>query len=54
LKIAPDEIQRLIEQRNLARKQQDWGKADAIRKELSEMGVFLEDTPQGTIWRVKS
>ena len=29
------------------------GTADAIRKELLEKGILLEDTPQGTVWRVK-
>jgi cysteinyl-tRNA synthetase len=54
LKIAPEEIQRLIDERTQARKSKDWGKADFIRKKLSDMDIILEDTPQGTIWRVKS
>jgi cysteinyl-tRNA synthetase len=53
LKIAPEEIQRLIDERTWARKNKDWGRADAIRKQLIEMDILLEDTPQGTIWRVK-
>jgi cysteinyl-tRNA synthetase len=54
LKIAPDEIQRLIDERTQARKNKDWATADKIRKKLSEMDILLEDTPQGTIWRVNS
>ena len=54
LKISPAEIQRLIEARNQARLQKDWSRADAIRKQLSDLEVTLEDTPGGTIWRVKS
>jgi cysteinyl-tRNA synthetase len=53
LKISPDEIQRLIEERSQARLQKDWGRADAIRQQLSDLNITLEDTPQGTIWRVK-
>ena len=54
LKIAPDEIQRLIDERTQARKNKDWARADAIRKQLADLDILLEDTPQGTIWRVKS
>jgi cysteinyl-tRNA synthetase len=54
LKIAPEEIEQLIQERSQARKAKDWGKADFIRKKLSDMDIILEDTPQGTIWRVKS
>jgi cysteinyl-tRNA synthetase len=52
LAISPEAIQRLIDERTMARKNKDWGKADAIRKKLLDMDVLLEDTPQGTIWRV--
>jgi len=54
LKIAPEEIARLIDERILARNRKDWARADAIRKTLAEMEIILEDTPQGTVWRVKS
>jgi cysteinyl-tRNA synthetase len=54
LKIAPEEIERLIEERVQARKDKDWARADAIRKELADLDILLEDTPQGTVWRVKS
>jgi cysteinyl-tRNA synthetase len=54
LKISPEEIERLINERTEARKNKDWSKADAIRNQLLEMDVLLEDTPQGTIWKVKS
>ncbi len=53
LKIAPEEIQRLIDARTQARKDKDWARADAIRKQLLELDILLEDTPQGTIWKVK-
>ncbi|MBM4295223.1 MAG: cysteine--tRNA ligase [Deltaproteobacteria bacterium] len=53
LKISPQEIERLITERAEARTNKDWARADEIRKELSEMDITLEDTPQGTTWRVK-
>jgi cysteinyl-tRNA synthetase len=54
LKITPEEIQQLIDQRTQARLQKDWARADAIRQQLTDLDIWLEDTPQGTIWRVKS
>jgi len=54
LKIAPEEIQGLIDERNQARKSKDWKRADAIRQQLTDLDILLEDTPQGTIWRVKA
>ncbi|MBM4275295.1 MAG: cysteine--tRNA ligase [Deltaproteobacteria bacterium] len=54
LQISTEEIERLIAERSAARKNKDWARADAIRKELLERGILLEDTPQGTIWRVKT
>jgi cysteinyl-tRNA synthetase len=44
-------IQLLIELRQEFRKAQDWEKADRIRARLRELGIILEDTPQGTRWR---
>ena len=49
-----EEIQKKIELRASARKEKDWKRADAIRDELKEKGIILEDTPSGTIWRVKA
>jgi cysteinyl-tRNA synthetase len=45
------EIDRLIAERNAARKAKDYARADAIRDQLAEMGVTIEDTPAGTVWR---
>ena len=43
----------LIERRNRAKKNKDFETADAFRSELNEIGVVLEDTPSGTVWRLK-
>jgi cysteinyl-tRNA synthetase len=43
----------LIEQRNEARSKKDFARADAIRNKLIEIGVMLEDTPEGTVWRTR-
>ena len=46
-------IESLINDRNEARKSKDFNKADEIRNKLIEIGVEIEDTPDGTIWRIK-
>jgi cysteinyl-tRNA synthetase len=46
-------IQALIDQRNAARKAKDFAEADRIRNHLESLGVLLEDSAQGTIWRRK-
>ena len=44
-------IEDLINQRNKARKNKDFKTADEIRDKLTELGIEIEDTPNGTIWR---
>ncbi len=53
IEITEDEIQHLIEERDAARKEKNWKRADEIRMYLDSKGIILEDTPKGTIWRVK-
>ena len=43
-----EEISTLVNARNEARKNKDWAKSDELRDKLKEMGIILEDTPQGT------
>ena len=51
LPVSSENIQDLIDQRNHARQNNDYCKADKIRKDLEALSIFLEDTPQGTKWR---
>ena len=46
------EIEELIQKRADAKKAKDYATADAIRKELSDKGVTLIDTPQGTTFKI--
>ena len=46
-------IEYLINDRNQARKDKNWTRADECRDQLTLMGVILEDTPQGTDWKIK-
>jgi cysteinyl-tRNA synthetase len=48
-----EKIESLIVQRNEARRNRDFAKADQIRQELLDLGVIIEDTREGTKWRRK-
>jgi len=42
----------LIDMRAQARQNKDWAVADMVRRRLAEIGVSIEDRPEGTVWRV--
>lgn len=44
------DVEKLIEERNNARKNKDFALADKIRDDLKAQGIILEDTPQGVKW----
>lgn len=45
-------VENLLEQRASARKEKDWGRADAIRDALASAGVVVEDSPTGARWHL--
>jgi cysteinyl-tRNA synthetase len=47
------EIENLIAERAAARKEKNWAEADRIRQQLRDKGILIEDTPGGTLWKVK-
>ena len=52
-KVDHDYIEKLIQQRAQAKLQKDYQRADDLRNEIDSLGVVLEDTANGTVWRIK-
>ena len=48
---ADADIEALIKKRNDAKAHKDWAAADAARDALTELGIELQDTPEGVVWR---
>ena len=46
-----EDIEKMIEERQAARKAKDFARADAIRDELLSRGIILEDTREGVKWK---
>ncbi|MCP5513889.1 MAG: cysteine--tRNA ligase [Spirochaetales bacterium] len=46
-----DNIRRLIDEREEARKSKDFARSDSIRSELKMLGIEIKDTPDGTVWK---
>ena len=44
-------VEDLVARRQAARQSRDWVTADALRDELAALGVLVEDTPAGPVWR---
>ncbi|PNS09815.1 cysteine--tRNA ligase [Solilutibacter silvestris] len=44
-------IQSLVDERNTAKQSRDFARADAIRQQLADEGILLEDTPAGVRWK---
>lgn len=51
--IDPAEVESLLKDRETARKDKDWNKADEIRDRLAAMNVVIEDRPDGTAWKIE-
>jgi cysteinyl-tRNA synthetase len=49
--ILDTEVDALIKKREAARQNKDFAAADSIRDELKNVGIILEDTPQGVRWK---
>jgi cysteinyl-tRNA synthetase len=48
-----ERINKFIEDRTTARREKNWQLADEIRDKLDELGITLEDTSTGTVWKRK-
>jgi len=44
-------IEALLQERTQVKQDKNWARADEIRDELTAMGIAIEDTPQGAIWK---
>ena len=47
----PEAMQAMIAERETARKEKNWARADEIRDSFLEQGYVLKDTSEGTEWR---
>jgi len=51
--ISSEKIEELLKKRDVAKTNKDYETADKIRKELMDKGIILEDTKEGTVWKLK-
>jgi cysteinyl-tRNA synthetase len=51
--LSDEEVSQLIEQHNSARKAKDFARSDAIRKQLADSGILVENTKEGVRWKRK-
>jgi cysteinyl-tRNA synthetase len=52
-RISDDEVNRLIDERNAAKRSRDFARADSIRAQLVAAGIVVEDTKDGIRWKRK-
>jgi len=52
-KLVKDLMEMIFEMRQAARERGDWKTADVIRRKLKKIGFVIEDTPEGTKWKIK-
>jgi cysteinyl-tRNA synthetase len=50
--LTDDLMRLLLDMRAEFRAKKEWARADALRDQLAELGVALEDGPEGTRWRL--
>ena len=50
----PEELQKLLDERNLARQNKDWAKSDELRDKISESGYIVKDTKEGSVLEKKA
>jgi cysteinyl-tRNA synthetase len=50
--LAVEAVEALIAERQKARQEKDWPRADALRDQLRGMHIEIKDTPRGTLWEV--
>src|SRR5262249_23638115 len=51
--LSDEDVERLIAERNAAKKNRDFARADSIRKQLTDAGIIVEDTKDGIRWKRK-
>ena len=51
--LSDDDIEKLVADHSLARKNRDFARSDAIRAQLADNGVILENTKDGVRWKRK-
>jgi cyanophycinase-like exopeptidase len=47
----PHRVRVLVQEREAARRDREWAKADALRDQVADLGYAIEDTPDGPRWR---
>jgi cysteinyl-tRNA synthetase len=53
INLSEKDIEEKIIERKIARDNKNWAKGDAVRKELDDAGILLEDKKDSTTWKVK-